>query len=47
MQIRVLNQKQCSRMIKTSSNDYTNILNAAEAMETCKNMKKMIKAQVL
>jgi len=25
----------------------TNMLNAADVMKTCKNMKKMIKAQVL
>ena len=28
-------------------NDYANMLNAADVMKTCKNMKKMIKTQVL
>ena len=28
-------------------NDHTNMLNVVDAMKTCKNMKKMIKAQVL
>jgi len=28
-------------------NDYTNMLNIVDVMKTCKNMKKIIKAQVL
>jgi len=32
---------------RTVPNDYTNMLNAADALKPCKNMKKMIKAQIL